>query len=144
MHGTEIKGEHWVELDFFRMREQGETFWPAYAMLDWETAVSTDYVIYGRRGMEDESDSWKVLFDSKKHAYDTTTLGKSPGVKQEMPLHYIHNVTLKKRISPVEVSIKEKPKLIDAIRIVIRSSDHGWGVSLWQVDIYGWKGGDIL
>ena len=132
MHGTEIKGQHWVELDFTQMREQNEAFWPAYAILDWETAVSTDYVISGRRRLEDDSDAWTVLFDSKKHAYDTTTSGKSPGVKKEMPLHYIHNATL------------SQPKLIDAIRIVIRSSDHGWGVSLWQVDIYGWKGDEIL
>ena len=133
MHGTEIKGQHWVELDFTRMREQHAAVWPAYAVLDWETAVSTDYVVSGRRRLADEGDAWTVLFDSKKHAYDTTTSGKSPGVKKEMPLHYIHNATL-----------RQEPKLIDAIRIVIRSSDHGWGVSLWQVDIYGWKGDEIL
>ena len=136
MHGTEIKGQHWVELDFTQMREQDEAFWPAYAILDWETAVSTDYVVSGRRMLEDDvddGDTWTVLFDSKKHAYDTTTSGKSPGVKKEMPLHYIHNATL-----------RQEPKLIDAIRIVIRSSDHGWGVSLWQVDIYGWKANETL
>lgn len=133
MHGTEIKGQHRVELDFTRMREQHAAFWPAYAVLDWETAVSTDYVLSGRRRLTDEGDAWTVLFDSKKHAYDTTTSGKSPGVKKEMPLHYIHNATL-----------RQEPKLIDAIRIVIRSSDHGWGVSLWQVDIYGWKGDKML
>lgn len=146
MHGTEIKGQHWVELDFAQMREQDVAFWPAYAVLDWETAVSTNYVIYGRRRLEDDGDPWTILFDSKKHAYDTTTSGKSPGVKQEMPLHYVHNVTLEERPSPeaARVDIREEPKLVDAIKIVIRSSDHGWGVSLWQVDIYGWKGDDIL
>lgn len=146
MHGTEIKGQHWVELDFTQMREQDVAFWPAYAILDWETAVSTDYVVSGRRRLEDDGDAWTVLFDSKKHAYDTTTSGKSPGVKKEMPLHNIHNATLKQRLSPeaVKLDIREEPKLIDAIRIVIRSSDHGWGVSLWQVDIYGWKGDKIL
>mmetsp|Transcript_2751 Transcript_2751/g.8078 ORF Transcript_2751/g.8078 Transcript_2751/m.8078 type:complete len:211 (-) Transcript_2751:61-693(-) len=139
MHGTEIKGKHWIEIDFFSLRDQDIAFWPAYAILDWETAVSTDYVIYGRRGLEDESHSWTVFFDSKKHAYETTTSGKSPGVKKDMPLHYVHNVTLKERLSPeaIKFGIHEEPKRIDAIRIVIRSSDHGWGVSLWQVDIYG-------
>ena len=133
MHGTEIKGQHWVELDFTQMREQHAAFWPAYAVLDWETALSTDYVVSGRRRLADEGDAWTVLFDSMKHAYDTTTSGKSPGVKKKMPLHYIHNATL-----------RQEPKLIDAIRIVIRSSDHGWGVSLWQVDIYGWKADETL
>ena len=143
MHGTEIKGNHWIEVDFSTLREQGLAFWPAYAIFDWETAVSTDYLIYGRR-REDESDSWTVFFDSKKHEYDTTTSGKSPGVKKDMPLHYVHNITLKERPSPEAFNngMHEEPKLIDAIRILIRSSDHGWGVSLWQIDIYGWKGED--
>ena len=143
MHGTEIKGSHWIEMDFSALREQGIAFWPAYAILDYETAVSTDYVIYGRR-REDASDSWTVFFDSKKHEYDTTTSGKSPGVKKDMPLHYVHNVTLKERPSPEALNdgIHEEPKPIDAVRILIRSSDHGWGVSLWQIDTYGWKSGD--
>ena len=145
MHGTEIKGSHWIEVDFSALREQGIAFWPAYAILDWETAVSTDYVIYGRR-REDESDSWTVFFDSKKHEYDTTTSGKSPGVKKDMPLHYVHNVTLKERLLPeaIDEGTHEETKLIDAIKILIRSSDHGWGVSLWQIDIYGWKEKDGL
>ena len=143
MHGTEIKGSHWIEMDFSALREQGIAFWPAYVILDWETAVSTDYVIYGRR-REDASDSWTVFFDSKKHEYDTTTSGKSPGVKKDMPLHYVHNVTLKEQLSPEAITdgIHGEPKLVDVIRILIRSSDHGWGVSLWQIDIYGLKVGD--
>ena len=124
MHGTEIKGQHWVELDFTQMREQHAAFWPAYAVLDWETALSTDYVVSGRRRLADEGDAWTVLFDSKKHAYDTTTSGKSPGVKKEMPLHYIHNATL-----------RQEPKLIDAAISKVGSAE--WQYSTITPELNG-------
>lgn len=118
MHGTAIGGAHWVMLSF------PSIIVPQKIVLDWETAVSTDYEVQGKL-----HSTWTSLFDSKRDtSYIVSRHGQSPGVKQKLPLHIVHNVTLSRNFhQPVK-----------DIRILIRSSDHGWGVSLWQVDVYGW------
>ena len=117
MHGTAIRGLHWVKLDF------PITIIPSTIVLDWETALSTDYEIQGRHQEE-----WISLFDSKKENFTSSHFGQSPGVKKKLPLHIVHNISL----IPRELGVV-------AVRVLIRSSDMGWGVSLWQVDVYGWR-----
>jgi len=119
MHGTAIKGAHWVIMEF------ASPITTNHIVLDWEAALSTDYRIEVNSKANDEE--WTVLFDTNKNTYDSHEYGQSPGVKTKTPLHIIHNIT-----TPTDVSFTR-------LRIWIQSSAHGgWGVSLWQVDVYGW------
>jgi hypothetical protein len=119
MHGTAIKGAHWVIVEFV------SPIIMDHVVLDWEAALSKDYRIeVGRHGEEE----WTVIFDTNKDKYDSHESGQSPGVKTKTPLHITHNISV-----PAEDS-----HAFNRLRIWIRSSSHGWGVSLWQVDVYGW------
>jgi hypothetical protein len=152
MHGTAIHGAHWVQYVFGNFRNPTishndiakEPFVRvASLVLDWETAVSNDYTIqcgnhslssFSREYEKNNSASfveWETVFDSTKDSYTIDKWGQSPGVKQAMPLHILHNVTLATMVSSAPTC--------RVVRLWIRSSDHGWGVSLWQVDVYGWK-----
>ena len=92
--------------------------------------------------------------------------GQSPGVKQKLPLHIIHTIewttaastmsneeqrsnndesnnnnnnslaTQQKKRSNVMGSCQTTS--FQYLRIFIRKSVHGWGVSLWEVDVYGY------
>jgi hypothetical protein len=121
MHGTAIPGVHWVILEF-----------PApvtisKVILDWEAAFARDYRI---EVSNDELD-WNVLFDSHVDADRRTSqeFGQSPGVKSKTPLHIEHTVTM------LEVTQQS----YSFLRLYIRKSAMGWGVSLWQLDVYGTK-----
>lgn len=122
MHGTEIRGQHWVVLQF-RIPVQVTDI-----RLDWETACSDDYVISGQTLAN--STVWEL--DSKHKAtiqrYRTIyEMGISPGVKnKKLPLHVIHSYQ----------NLTTDP--IQQIHILIRSPfHHGWGVSLWSVQVFG-------
>jgi F5/8 type C domain len=121
MHGTAIKGVHWVHLDFQRLVTISTV------ILDWEAAYSDDYKIEGRLN---DSEEYVNLFDSDNDVEQrkTSEAGQSPGVKTKTPLHIIHSIEI----------IKES-KQIQQIKIWIRSSTMGWGVSLWEVKVWGRK-----
>lgn len=118
MHGTAIQGAHWVMMEF------PSRIAASYVILDWEAAFSKDYQIE----IQNDKDEWTVVFDTNKDSYQSREHGQSPGVKTKTPLHIVHNITLTPSFS------------FTRLRVWIRSSAMGWGVSLWQVDVYGYAG----
>jgi len=121
MHGTAIKGAHWVIMEF------PSPITTSHIVLDWEAALSKDYKIEVNSNHDDDDDEWTAVFDTSNDFFDSQEFGQSPGVKTKTPLHIVHNIT----------TSAEAPSFT-RLRIWIRSSAHGWGVSLWQVDVYGW------
>ena len=122
MHGTAIKGAHWIIMEF------ASPITMSYIVLDWEAALSKDYRIEVSSSSNNKNE-WSSIFDTNKDTYKSHEYGQSPGVKTKTPLHIIHNIT---------TVYTEASRPLTRIRIWIRSSAHGWGVSLWQVDVYGW------
>ena len=123
MHGTEIKGQHWIVMQF------RQTVRVTDIQLDWETAYSDDYVIQGQTLAN--ATVWTLDSKHKPTIQRYRTVherGISPGVKnQELPLHIVHNY---QNLTTTE--------LIQQLRILIRSPFHrGWGVSLWSVQVSG-------
>jgi hypothetical protein len=119
MHGTAIPGVHWVELEF---PWYVETI--SKVVLDWEAAFARDYLIDVSMDQQD----WHVVFDSHVDSDRRTSVesGQSHGVTSKTPLHIVHNVAVFDHAVPFKY-----------LRIYIRKSAMGWGVSLWQVDVYG-------
>lgn len=125
MHGTNIPGTHWILLDF------GADIIVDKIVLDWEAAFADKYKLEG--SMDDPSKNqtskW-TLFDgtdpSQEKYRSTVKTGQSPGVKTKTPLHVIHT------IFPIKV---KKP--LRYLRLYIQKSAMGWGVSLWQFDVFG-------
>jgi hypothetical protein len=119
MHGTAIPGVHWVELEF---PWYVETI--SKVVLDWEAAFARDYRIEVSMDQQD----WHVVFDSHVDSdrRTSTESGQSPGVTSKTPLHIVHTVTVLDHVVPFKY-----------LRVYIRKSAMGWGVSLWQVDVYG-------
>mmetsp|Transcript_14310 Transcript_14310/g.23323 ORF Transcript_14310/g.23323 Transcript_14310/m.23323 type:complete len:142 (+) Transcript_14310:2-427(+) len=78
--------------------------------------------------------------------------GQSPGVKQKLPLHIIHTIEWKASSSATILNNNNNNKKSEQgsesnnchgmttfryLRIFIRKPARGWGVSLWEVDVYG-------
>lgn len=128
MHGTAIKGTHWIQLDF------GQEIVPDRIVLDWEAAYSENYRLEGSlEPISDDSPEDKrwTVFDStvpeQKERIAVEKVGQSPGVKTKTPLHVIHS------LHPLN-----SPKPLRYLRLFILNSAMGWGVSLWQFDVIGW------
>jgi hypothetical protein len=121
MHGTAIPGVHWVVLEF------PTPVTISKIVLDWEAAFARDY----RIEVSNDQRDWHVLFDSHVDSDRRTSqeFGQSPGVKSKTPLHIKHTVTMLEVI----------PESYSFLRLYIRKSAMGWGVSLWQFDVYGTK-----
>ena len=189
MHGTAIKGSHWVMLDFSHFLTEDEgggdddgnrgAIKMSKIVLDWETAFATDYRIEGRMDHPSSSssnnkDEWCVLYDGggggghpsnnkndRRHEkelrygieFHETEYGQSPGVKQKLPLHIIHTIEWASS-SPSSSLLRKKngqsngelqvgggacqtTTAFQYLRIFIRKPARGWGVSLWEVDVYG-------
>lgn len=131
MGGTAIPGAHWVMLDFDS---------PVVAtsiVLDWEAAHADNYRIELRNKLDDDDAGWTVIFDgSNPHDCEYRSVkksGQSPGVKYEMPLHVVHKIEL------TELEPQVKDMVFRYLRVFIVKPAAGWGVSLWQVDVYGRK-----
>lgn len=131
MGGTAIPGPHWIMMDFH------DSYYFEKIILDWETAYALEYRIEGSRSLYDQ---WTVLYDAtlpiaKQIVGQRTTReeGQSPGVKTKMPLHIIHNINLQHQsdIHPFEA--------YRYLKVYILRPARGWGVSLWQVDVFGRK-----
>lgn len=56
--------------------------------------------------------------------------GQSPGVKAKMPLHVVHSVQLKPQQPQQQLSYR-------SLRVYVIRPARGWGISLWQVDVFG-------
>jgi hypothetical protein len=137
MHGTAVKGSHWVRLDF-----------PASVsinslVLDWEAAYANDYKVQILPLPEDTMDNnssssgdWHTIYDGEDPKQTSTLLqvqelGQSPGVNTKTPLHVVHT------IGPLLLVPSPTATWTRSVRIWIRRSVTGWGVSLWQIQLYG-------
>jgi hypothetical protein len=117
MHGTQIQGPHWVQFKFKSPVVLNRI------LLDWESAYSDHYeVLYMRNA------KWQTIFKAPSSGIRVTTSGRSPGVEEAVPLHYVH-----------EFSLFEKSMPTTSMRLLIKKSNTGWGVSLWYVEIHGTK-----
>ncbi|EED87003.1 predicted protein [Thalassiosira pseudonana CCMP1335] len=136
-------------------------------VLDWETAFAKDYRIEGRidRPTNGEGagadEGWCVLYDGSLDNVNANTnnvrggigknkersyphrheeeYGQSPGVKEKLPLHIIHTIdwTTTDAADDVDES-SQKCLTLRYLRLLVKKSAHpGWGVSLWEVDVYG-------
>jgi hypothetical protein len=128
MHGTAIRGSHWLRLDF------GRAVRLHHVVLDWETAYAEDYRLQGRRAGSSSNETI-LLFDAQ-HTADQSrrtshSHGQSPGVQQTLPLHVIHRISL----SPAATAAA-----VDQVELWIRKPFHeAWGVSLWEFQVHGYE-----
>lgn len=132
MHGSEIKGAHWVKLDFSASCPPPREI--TAVILDWETAFSDDY-----RLIVNPDEEGSTLIDTRNEQQRRGQLrtekhGLSPGVpKLKLPLHVVHTWKVGKRKNVVSLSHP-----VRSIQLEIRRPFHnGWGVSLWSIQIYG-------
>ena len=138
MHGKQIPGEHWVQLEFKESSVVADK-----VVLDWETAYADEYILEASlEPITDETattDKVWILFDGRNSQdvgsmRSVTESGKSPGVKEPRPLHVVHEIQLDKGGNS-HGSNRHKP--FRFLRLHILKSVTGWGVSLWQFDVYG-------
>eukprot|EP00929_Paragymnodinium_shiwhaense_P013368 TRINITY_DN121229_c0_g1_i1.p1 TRINITY_DN121229_c0_g1~~TRINITY_DN121229_c0_g1_i1.p1 ORF type:complete len:248 (+),score=35.24 TRINITY_DN121229_c0_g1_i1:84-827(+) len=130
MGGTAIPGAHWVVLEF------SQSVAAKKIVLDWEAAYADCYRLEGRQEWGEDDEGWETLFDSTKTGKpfkpasakrSVVQTGQSPGVKFKMPLHVIHTIDL----PTTQITFKY-------LRLYIARPGHGWGVSLWQFNVWGW------
>lgn len=137
MHGTALPGQHWVMLDF----GEGASIHVTKILIDWEAAFAKNYRIEGAQTIETHpkinASKWCVLFDgnddSQKNKREVEEYGQSPGVKFKMPLHITHTIHLEDALTGTSC-----PPL-RYLRVFINKPGRGWGVSIWELDVYGWN-----
>jgi hypothetical protein len=125
MGGTAIPGAHWLTIDFNREVR-------AYrALVDWETAYAEAYRIQVRSTPDEP---WQVLYDgtvaTDSRFMTSSETGQSPGVKAKRPLHIIHDVDISRGASGMTSPFR-------FLQLFIEKPAAGWGVSVWQIDIFG-------
>ena len=138
MGGTAIPGEHWIAL---RLRGLSTVL---RARLDWEAAYCDDYAIQVSEGnvLTDSPGSWQTLWEgggggggggnsASLKRRTSRKSGVSPGAASE-PLHVVHDVDLR----GVQ-GAGQRPSTARWVRILMRKPAHGWGVSLWQLSLWG-------
>lgn len=161
MGGTAIPGRHWILLDLSSLAASS-TILVTKVVLDWETAYAKDYRIEGRidpppppptlsnnKEKNDDDGKWCTLYDGalddvKKlmtiHR-SVEEYGQSPGVVSEkLPLHIVHTINFTTTTdTPLhgEDDNNLKCRTLRYLRVYINNPARGWGVSLWQVDVYG-------
>jgi hypothetical protein len=131
MHGTAVKGSHWLRLDFPSAVSIDNL------VLDWEAAYANDYkvqILPESMDNNHNNSDWQTIFDGEdphqtRTLLEVQELGQSPGVQTKTPLHVVHS------IGP----LVQRPTATwtRSVRIWIRRSVTGWGVSLWQIQLYG-------
>ena len=90
-------------------------------VLDFETAYAKDYRI-----LADGAEIFDGGGGLRASATRTSAeRGQSPGVKTPAPLHVVHTLSLAD-CAPLRV-----------LRLEIRRPARGWGVSLWEVGVFG-------
>ena len=126
MGGTAIPGAHWVTIDFNRPVR-------AYrAIVDWETAYANDYRIQVRTNAEE---AWIILYDGtsesdRRRFLTRSETGQSPGVKAKRPLHILHDIDISRGATTMSLPFR-------FLQLYIDRPAAGWGVSVWQLDIFG-------
>ena len=144
MGGTAIRGSHWILVDFSGAVPGGGGVEASRLVLDWETSYASDYTVGvradappgGGGGGEDDA-GWCRLFDGGDGAdlprRTSAESGRSPGVKARMPLHVVHTIDL----AGADPSRRGGCGRFRYLRLFIRRGARPWGVSLWQLDVYG-------
>lgn len=136
MHGTNIEGTHWVQLDWKQATNNNkpQSVIITRIVLDWEAAYADHYDVQIRHGGDTDASSWETIVSSPAKAtmIRVSQSGQSPGVKSVTPLHVVHDIPL----LPLRAA-PSSSKTASSLRIWIRESAKGWGVSLWQVQVYG-------
>lgn len=129
MHGSSIPGQHWIILDFGKSTSRHLT----KVVVDWEAAYSNNYRVEISEDDSDDSNNWCILFDGNDGEQESMRsveeYGQSPGVKKKTPLHVVHTIILNNQ---------QKCSSFRYLRVFINKSPTGWGVSIWELDIYGW------
>lgn len=136
MHGKNIPGQHWIQLEF------DAPILVDSIRLDWETAYASEYRIEGSMQPiitdSDVDQAWALFDASNPDDQSRRTeekTGQSPGVKETMPLHVVHTIH----------SVSNGHRPVRYLRLHILKSATGWGVSLWQFDVLGyWEGQVVL
>lgn len=131
MHGKNIPGSHWVHLDF------GTEIVVDKIILDWEAAYADHYRLEGSlEPITDETSKTEkvwIIFDgtdpSQRNSRSVEKSGQSPGVKTKTPLHVVHT------LHPLQ---QPSQRPLRYLRLYILKSAMGWGVSLWQFDVFGY------
>jgi hypothetical protein len=135
MHGTNIQGAHWVEIHF-----KSPISHISRVLLDWEAAYSDNYEIQVSRNSDasqtggNSSIVWETIFSAPNpDAIIVTQYGQSPGVSEPTSLHVVHDI----RESDSLTLFRSTEVATNRIRLFIKKSTTGWGVSLWQIQVYG-------
>ena len=131
MHGTAIPGTHWLRLTWPHVVELHSV------VLHWETAFADRYAIQiwddGNSSSSSNNNRWTTVLEAPKDIVQTTKSGHSPGVPatvQDAPLHVIQTLSNFQQ---------GRPPTTTSLRILM---DHpgvhkGWGLSLWEVQVFG-------
>ena len=117
MHGKAIQGTHWVQLNFEKTVKLSKV------VRDWEAAFSDSYRM---QYLDPAAGFYRDVYAVPGSKIQVATVGQSPGVKEKTPLHVIHL----HRLSALSVGAK-------SFRLLIERSAMGWGVSLWQIKLFG-------
>ena len=152
MHGTAIRGPHWLQLTC-----PAATPVELHSMdLDWEAAFANQYKIQilrpypsnnrssNNNNSSNGNNDWTTVLEAPNDIRHTVTSGISPGVKQTpnqpvVPLHVVHTLNDFPFDPPPSKTTTSTTTTTTALRILM---DHpgahpAWGVSLWQVKVYG-------
>ena len=119
-----IGGSLWLRLDFLE-----EPVFITRVVVDWECAYATDYKWQVRTNQGDE---WRTVHRSPDpNNVRVETLGRKSAERFSgvVPLHYVHTIQMPaQRQSTRSLGLSvHKPATAD------------WGVSVWQIKVYGYK-----
>ena len=86
--------------------------------------------------VDENATTASAKFDITGGIVIATEWGQSPGVTFPTPLHIIHDISLSDPSNQFQ-NLTTWTTPSSKMRIVIHTSATGWGVSLWQVQVYG-------
>jgi hypothetical protein len=156
MHGTNIQGPHWVQLSWTTLAGSSATTTASVPqnvaivriVLDWEAAYADHYdlqiqlsnqtrhtIVQSPLHLAPQHTLERNVLPTNTPTIRVSTYGQSPGVTSVTPLHVVHDIEL-----PTTPSSAQQLLLPTSsrLRLMIYESATGWGVSLWQVQVYGW------
>ena len=104
-----------------------------------------DHGVADKDDDDDNGGGWCTLYDGAAPLDDgaavrrsTDEYGQSPGVKRKMPLHVIHTIDWTTTAEARDEDVADgRCRRLRYLRVYIRRPARGWGVSLWQVDVFG-------
>jgi F5/8 type C domain len=111
-----IGGAVWVRIDF------AQNALMTKVVLDWSGEYADDYEL-----QVGTTDDWKTIRQSPdKNNIGVETTGKLPD--KDGFLHHVHTIRLPMTHQPTR-----------SLRLFIRNPATAWGLSLWQIRVYGYK-----